>query len=254
MYLRLFAHVLVGFLIGALYYDIGNDGAKVLSNLGFLFFNMLFLMYTSMTITILSFPLEMPVLLKENFNRWYSLRSYYLAITISDIPFQAIFCFIYVTIVYYFTSQPMELFRYGMFLTACLLISFVAQSVGLVVGAAMNVQNGVFLAPVMSVPFLLFSGFFVSFNAIPIYLRWITYLSYIRYGFEATALATYGFGRDKLQCHTTYCHFKSPKTTLEELDMTESRIELDIIALIIIFVILRIAAYLFLRWKLKMQR
>ncbi|XP_037958852.1 ATP-binding cassette sub-family G member 1-like [Teleopsis dalmanni] len=54
MYLRLFAHLLVGFLIGALYYDIGNDGAKVLSNLGFLFFNMLFLMYTSMTITILS--------------------------------------------------------------------------------------------------------------------------------------------------------------------------------------------------------
>ena len=54
MYLRLFAHILVGFLIGTLYWDIGNDGAKVLSNLGFLFFNMLFLMYTSMTITILS--------------------------------------------------------------------------------------------------------------------------------------------------------------------------------------------------------
>lgn len=254
MYLRLFAHVLVGFLIGALYYDIGNDGAKVLSNLGFLFFNMLFLMYTSMTITILSFPLEMPVLLKENFNRWYSLRSYYLAITISDIPFQAIFCFVYVSIVYYFTSQPMELFRYGMFLAACLLISFVAQSVGLVVGAAMNVQNGVFLAPVMSVPFLLFSGFFVSFDAIPIYLRWITYLSYIRYGFEATALATYGFEREKLKCFQTYCHFKSPTTTLEELDMLESDIKLDIIALIAIFVILRIAAFMFLRWKLKKQR
>ncbi|NJI29882.1 ABC transporter permease, partial [Aeromonas veronii] len=120
MYLRLFAHILVGFLIGTLYYDIGNDGAKVLSNLGFLFFNMLFLMYTSMTITILSFPLEMPVLLKENFNRWYSLRSYYLAITVSDIPFQAIFCVLYVSIVYYFTSQPMEWFRFAMFLGSCL--------------------------------------------------------------------------------------------------------------------------------------
>ncbi|XP_039490719.1 ATP-binding cassette sub-family G member 1 [Drosophila santomea] len=254
MYLRLFAHLLVGFLIGALYYDIGNDGAKVLSNLGFLFFNMLFLMYTSMTITILSFPLEMPVLLKENFNRWYSLKSYYLAISVADLPFQAIFCVIYVSIVYYFTSQPWELFRFSMFLSACLLISFVAQSVGLVVGAAMNVQNGVFLAPVMSVPFLLFSGFFVSFDAIPVYLRWITYLSYIRYGFEGTALATYGYGREKLRCFQTYCHFKSPITTLEELDMVNANFTLDIVALIVIFVVLRISAYLFLRWKLKTVR
>lgn len=157
---------------------------------------------------------------------------------------QAIFCVIYVVIVYLLTSQPAEWFRFAMFLTSCLLISFVAQSVGLVVGAAMNVQvshcsfiykkifliikkkyisrkwainlyivtplrrprlsvpqNGVFLAPVMSVPFLLFSGFFVSFNAIPVYLRWITYLSYIRYGFEGTALATYSFDRKKLECH-----------------------------------------------------
>ncbi|GLV33102.1 uncharacterized protein CBL_10449 [Carabus blaptoides fortunei] len=254
MYLRLFAHILVGLLIGGLYFNIGNDGAKVLSNLGFLFFNMLFLMYTSMTITILSFPLEMPVLLKENFNRWYSLRSYYLAITLSDIPFQTVFCIIYITIVYFMTSQPLEFFRYGMFLGACLLVSFVAQSVGLVVGAAMNVQNGVFLAPVMSVPFLLFSGFFVSFDAIPVYLRWITYLSYIRYGFEGTALATYSFGREKLKCFQVYCHFKSPDTTLEELDMLNSNFTMDIIALVIIFVILRVAAFLFLRWKLKSNR
>ncbi|XP_076227052.1 ATP-binding cassette sub-family G member 1 isoform X2 [Nomia melanderi] len=254
MYLRLFAHILVGLLIGALYYDIGNDGAKVLSNLGFLFFNMLFLMYTSMTITILSFPLELPVLLKENFNRWYSLKSYYLAITVSDIPFQAIFCIMYVTIVYFMTSQPSDMMRFSMFLGACLLISFVAQSVGLVVGAAMNVQNGVFLAPVMSVPFLLFSGFFVSFDAIPVYLRWITYLSYIRYGFEGTALATYSFGREKLKCFQVYCHFKNPETTLEELDMLDADFVLDILALLLIFLVLRIAAYLFLRWKLKTAR
>uniref|UniRef100_A0A1Y1LB80 ABC transporter domain-containing protein n=1 Tax=Photinus pyralis TaxID=7054 RepID=A0A1Y1LB80_PHOPY len=254
MYLRLFAHILVGVLIGGLYYDIGNDGAKVLSNLGFLFFNMLFLMYTAMTITILSFPLEMPVLLKENFNRWYSLRSYYLAITMSDLPFQTIFCIFYVAIVYFMTGQPMEFQRFGMFLLACLLVAFVAQSVGLVVGAAMNVQNGVFLAPVMSVPFLLFSGFFVSFDAIPIYLRWITYLSYIRYGFEGTALATYSFDRPKLKCSISHCHFKIPTTTLEELDMIHSDYRIDIAALLVIFFVLRIAAFLFLRWKLKSNR
>ncbi|KAI8422543.1 hypothetical protein MSG28_006347, partial [Choristoneura fumiferana] len=166
----------------------------------------------------------------------------------------AIFCIIYVVIVYLLTSQPLVWFRFSMFLGSCLLISFVAQSVGLVVGAAMNVQNGVFLAPVMSVPFLLFSGFFVSFNAIPVYLRWITYLSYIRYGFEGTALATYSFNRPNLQCHQPYCHFKDPNTTLEELDMSDADIGLDIAALCAIFLVLRISAFLFLRWKLKSTR
>ncbi|KAL4715489.1 hypothetical protein ACJJTC_009115 [Scirpophaga incertulas] len=233
MYLRLFAHILVGFLIGALYYNIGDDGSKVLSNLGFLFFNMLF-----------------------SYVHLYDHHYFELSVgdALSDIPFQAIFCVIYVVIVYLLTAQPVEWFRFAMFLTSCLLISFVAQSVGLVVGAAMNVQNGVFLAPVMSVPFLLFSGFFVSFNAIPRYLRWITYLSYIRYGFEGTALATYSFNRHKLQCHQTYCHFKNPETTLEELDMQDADITLDIAALCLIFLVLRVSAFLFLRWKLKSTR
>lgn len=44
------------------------------------------------------------------------------------------------SIVYFMTSQPPDLCRFSMFLGACLLVSFVAQSVGLVVGAAMNVQ------------------------------------------------------------------------------------------------------------------
>lgn len=129
----------------------------------------------------------------------------------------------------------------------------------------------------MSVPFLLFSGFFVSFDAIPIYLRWITYLSYIRYGFEGTALATYGYGRQTLKCHQVfqscfsffnkfmvlipfhfklqvYCHFKKPSTTLTELDMVDASFTLDIIALIVIFFVLRISAFIFLRWKLKSSR
>lgn len=78
------------------------------------------------------------------------------------------------------------------------------------IDVSLTFQNGVFLAPVMSVPFLLFSGFFVSFDAIPVYLRWITYLSYIRYGFEGTAIATYGYNRSLLDCHqvrTNSCIF-----------------------------------------------
>lgn len=52
--LRLLSHVVIGILLGLIYYDIGNDAAKVMSNAGCLFFITLFTMFTSMMPTILT--------------------------------------------------------------------------------------------------------------------------------------------------------------------------------------------------------
>jgi len=252
--MRFFSHVVVGLLIGMIYFGIGNEASKVISNSGCIFFTVLFLMFTAMMPTILTFPVEMGVFVREHLNYWYSLKSFYFAKTMADLPFQVVFSIIYVIIVYFMTSQPLEAMRFIMLLTMCILTSLVAQSLGLLIGAAMSVENGVFFGPVASVPILLFSGFFVNFNTIPGYLQWVPYVSYIRYGFEGAMISIYGYGREKLSCSEMYCHFRSPTKFLEEMDMATAEYWIDAVALAGFFLLLRCVAYFVLRLKLRSKK
>lgn len=189
--------------------------------------------------------------MREHLNHWYSLKAYYLAKLLVDIPFQIIFPAVFLVIVYLMTGQPMSMARFSMLLLTTICMSLVGQGIGLVFGAAFDIQTAVFLAPVCSIPLLLFAGFFINFNAIPSFLRWISYVSFFRHGFEGAMLSLYDYDRPPLDCAQPYCYFRSPSKFLETFDMDQSSYWLCIVGMLVYFVVMRVIGYFLLRFKLK---
>lgn len=129
-------------------------------------------------------PLELPVIKREHFNRWYSARAYFLSLTLADIPIQVFCTVIYILITYFMTSQPLEFARFTGFFFVNLLVCFVAQGLGLLCGSIFNVKYGCIFGNFFITPFLIFSGFFIQLKHAHHLTHWLFHISFLKYALE----------------------------------------------------------------------
>jgi ATP-binding cassette, subfamily G (WHITE), eye pigment precursor transporter len=177
------------------------------------------------------FSAELPIFIRESRGRLYRTSTYFLGKTIAELPL-----FLAVPIIFTSIAYPMIGLRQGFFYfsIACGVVSLVANvstSFGYLIScASSSISMALSVGPPVIIPFLIFGGFFLNSGSVPSYFKWLSYLSWFRYGNEAltinqwTGVTGIVCTRSNTTCPTT------GKIILETLNFTSVRNKLSSMA------------------------
>lgn len=195
------------------------------------------------------------MLKREHFNRWYTVGSYYLALSFVDLPALILNNFIYVSLTYISTGQPLELFRFSIFIFVSILVAYTSQGLGIFASSvAKTMQRSLIVASTLIMMFCTFSGFFILMKDAAKYFHIFFELSFLKHAIDACFIGLFGYNRNKMECNVMYCHFRWPNKFLQTLGVSEEtdiRISIGIIIFSLIF--FRIAAFLAIKKRVEIS-
>jgi ABC-type multidrug transport system permease subunit len=142
---------------------------------------------------LLTFQIERPVFIREYSNQMYSVLPYYATKLMIDMPLMLLTPMLMECLVYWavgFRHGASSFFKFYMVLELCVQTG---SALGLSISTmAPNIVVATTIAPAFIMPMMLFGGLMVNPSTVFVWLRWIQWISPIRYTFECLCIVQFG--------------------------------------------------------------
>ena len=236
---RVFLVGFLAFFVGLIFFDVGSADKSyrmtVTSQFGALITVLITAMMSTSQIALFSFPDERPVFLREYSTNHYSVLSYFAAHLTTEVIVTAVQIFILVVIIYYMTDFSGDILTYFL-ATYALAMTTTAQAVFGSCLAGSNTKLAMQLLPLLFTPQMLFSGFFVAPDLIPVWLKWAPYVCAMTYSTRIVVVEEFE------NCSDDPAELINCNDLLQSTNSKPEEVWWYWIALIVLFVIFRLAA------------
>jgi ABC-type multidrug transport system permease subunit len=215
----------------------GPDPVDVQSFAGSVFFWLVGILFSNMFNTILVFQAERDVFLRENANKMYSIFAYYVSKNMIEMPSAIVFPLIQLLLIYWSVGYRSDNWipEFFQIWLLAFLVTQCALSYGYFISCSVkNMESATSVAPLLTMPAVLFGGLFVNSNSYPVYLVWLKYLSPIYYANCGILLAQW----------RTDTSAPSYNIALDFLVGTKISYTECVYAMIILFVVWRFASFI----------
>ncbi|KAJ2340723.1 hypothetical protein GGF43_006344, partial [Coemansia sp. RSA 2618] len=202
------------------------------------------LFFTSVTQVLLSilsvanvFTQERLVFLREWQGGYYNLPAYFVSKNIVELPIQVVLPIIYASVSYWLLGLRVDGVRFVIHAVVCVCLNLCGFSFGLLLGSVFaDVSTVLAVLPGMFLPFMLFGGLLVNTGNSTVWLRWLQWISPIKYGYTAMMKNQFaGYVVDGQPIGDAY---------LKEVDLGPFSIGANIALVIVIGFVAWVSAYL----------
>ncbi|KJE95369.1 ABC transporter [Capsaspora owczarzaki ATCC 30864] len=249
---RIMQVIIMSVLIGIIFLRLPYSQAGVSARSGGIFFLMMQAGISPMMNILHVFHAEREVITHERDGKWYTCFAYYAAKSITELPFQLLEPLLFTVIAYWLMGLNDSAERFFGMIGIMMLTSLCGSSFGLMLAASTpSFQVATIFASLMMMFLILFSGFFVLNDLIPIWLRWIKYISFMYYSFglllqnEFSGGSYYCEPSEFAPNHT--CPITTGAQALQNLGAADTKIGENIIILVALIVAARTVCFLALR-------
>lgn len=157
----------------------------------------IFGLFASGQAVMLSFPFERPMILREYATGTYSVPAYFISKLVVEAPMTFVQFIVLYLLVYFMMDMQGD---YILLVLSTWGLGMVSNSVAMGLGCMVpDVKDVTELAPLMYVPQILFAGFFIRTDQIPIFLRWAQYLCSMKYAMNLVLMSEFRLDRDNCQ-------------------------------------------------------
>lgn len=182
--IRLGAVLVTGFILATIFWQLDDSPKGVEERLGFFAFAMSTTFYTCAE-AIPVFLQERYIFMRETAYNAYRRSSYVLAHSLISIPSLVVLSLAFAATTFWAVGLAGGLSGFLFFFFTILAAFWAGSSfVTFLSGVVTHVMLGYTVVVAILAYFLLFSGFFISRNRIPLYWIWFHYLSLVKYPYE----------------------------------------------------------------------
>ena len=180
-------------LIGIIFFNVGTtdptESLNLQSHFGALIIVLMSSMFGSAQPALLAFPDERPVFLREYSTNHYSVISYFMSRFTIEAMLSATQILLQVTITYFMIGFQA---RFGVFYAGVYMLAMASTAIAVMLGCAVEQPKlAQEMLPLLFVPQMLFSGFFVAPDLMPVWLRWAQYLCSLTYAVRIVLVAEF---------------------------------------------------------------